>query len=158
MLGLLQQQTRIVNIDETWVNETNFTRKTWASKDGTGNTMLNAVSPRVSMIAAIDTDGRIWFTLSHSNSDAQMMKLFLHSLTKALNSETPGYETNTYALWDNAKYHQQPEVKALASKLGLKMIFSGPYSYSSAPIETLFSQLKSGCLNKERIPTTKRYV
>ena len=96
----------MVNIDETWVAETNFTRKTWASKDKTGNTILNAVSPRVSMIAAFDTEGRIWFSLSHSNSDSQMMKLFLQSLTKALDSETPGYETNTIALWDNAKYHQ----------------------------------------------------
>ena len=30
MMGLLSDGKRIINIDETWLNETNFTRRTWA--------------------------------------------------------------------------------------------------------------------------------
>lgn len=91
MLELLKQDLRVVCIDETWLNETSFIRKTWGSRDGKGNAILNSVSPRVSMIAALDTDGRVWFSLSHANSDSNMMALFLHSLSRALDNEMPGW-------------------------------------------------------------------
>ena len=91
MMHLLSLEKRVINIDESWINETSFTRKTWSKRDGRGNTQLNSVSPRLSMIAAIDTDGRVWFTLSHANTDSNMMALFLHSLTKTLDRETPGW-------------------------------------------------------------------
>ena len=38
----------------------------------------------------------------------------------------------------------------------LNTIFSGPYSYSTAPAELVFSALKLGDLNPERLPTGKR--
>jgi len=41
-------------------------------------------------------------------------------------------------------------------RLGLKVIFTGPYSYDAAPIETLFSQLKCGELNPDRLQTGKK--
>jgi hypothetical protein len=91
MMHLLSLEKRVINIDESWINETSFTRKTWSKRDGRGNTQLNSVSPRLSMIAAIDTDGRVWFTLSHANTDSNMMALFLQSLTKTLDRETPGW-------------------------------------------------------------------
>ena len=84
MMYLLKQDKRIINLDETWISESSYVRKTWAKRDGRGNTILNAVTPRVSMIAALDTDGRVWFSLSHANSDSKMMTLFLHHLTKML--------------------------------------------------------------------------
>ena len=80
-MGLLSNGKRIINIDETWLNESNFARKTWGQRNGQGNTILNSISPRVSMIAAVDTDGRVWFTLSHSNTESNMIALFLHHLT-----------------------------------------------------------------------------
>ena len=38
-----------------------------------------------------DTEGRVWFSLSHANTDSRMMVLFLHSLSEALDAETPGW-------------------------------------------------------------------
>ena len=90
-MELLSEGKRVINIDETWINETSFIRKTWAEKDGLGNTQKNSVQPRVSMILAIDTEGSVWFTLSHSNTNSTTMKLFLYSLVKVLNSELPGW-------------------------------------------------------------------
>ena len=156
MLTLLQNKTRIINIDETWLNGTNFIRKTWAEKNGRGNTMKTSVSPRISMIAALDTDGRVWFTLSHANTDSNMIQLFLLSLIKKLDIETPGWQEDTVFLWDNASYHKSEETKIITQQLGLSTIFSGPYSYSAAPIELLFGGLKVGQLNKEGVATGKR--
>ena len=80
ILPLLERGTRIINIDETWLNETSFVRRKWAPRDGMGNTKLNTVAPRLSMIAAMDTEGRVWFSLSHSNTDSNVIITFLHHL------------------------------------------------------------------------------
>ena len=77
MLELLEQGTRIINIDETWLNETSFIRNVWTDKKGFGNTRLNTVSPRLSMIAALDTDGKVWFSLAHAATDSDVIALFL---------------------------------------------------------------------------------
>ena len=108
------------------------------------------------MIAAVDTDGRVWFTLSHANTDSNMIALFLHHLTKTLDSETPGWQEDTVFLWDNASYHSSTETRAVVKCLGLKIMYSGPYSYSAAPIELLFGSLKIDELNPEGQATGKR--
>ena len=94
------------------MNETSFIRKVWGKKDGEGNVVLNSVSPRISMIAAIDNCGNVWFTLSHSNTDSNMIALFLLKLSKTLDSEQPGWSDNTVFLWDNASYHASERTEA----------------------------------------------
>ena len=91
LLNLLGEGKRIINIDGTWIGETNFVRRTWSQRDGQGNSTLNAVQPRVSMIAALDTEGMVWFTLSHANTDSNMMALFLLSLKKTLDQKIPSW-------------------------------------------------------------------
>ena len=57
LLSILERGKRVINIDETWLNETSFVRRVWAKKGGHGNLQLNTVSPRLSLIAALDTNG-----------------------------------------------------------------------------------------------------
>ena len=156
MLELLLLDRRIINIDETWLNETSHIRRIWGLRDGSTNVAKSLVSPRLSMIAALDTDGRVWFTLNHANTDSNIMTLFLHSIKATLDQESPGWEEDTVLLWDNAPYHVSAEVKSVVKALRFKIIQTGPYSYSSAAIETLFAHLKIGELNPERHPTGKR--
>ena len=59
-------------------------------------------------------------------------------------------------LIDNAPYHTGDEIRDYLHKMQIPIIYSGPYSYSAAPIETLFSFLKLGELNQEGIPTGKK--
>ena len=108
------------------------------------------------MIAALDSSGEIWFSLSHSTTDSHVIALFLSELTKRLDQDSPGWQDDTIFLWDNAPYHSSVETMNVIEKLGLQIIFSGPYSYSAAPIETLFSHLKIGELNNNRVPTGKK--
>ena len=156
MLELLEQGKRVINIDETWLNETSFIRRAWAPKDGRSNVPLRSITPRLSMIAALDTDGRAWFALAHANSDSNMMALFLLELTKLLDAELPGWQEDTIFLLDNAPYHCSQETRAAVDALGIRLIYSGPYSYSAAPIETLFAHLKLGELNADGQATGKR--
>jgi len=40
--------------------------------------------------------------------------------------------------------------------MGVEVIYSGPYSYSAAPIELLFAALKRGELNPDQLATGKK--
>lgn len=52
--------------------------------------------------------------------------------------------SDSVILLDNAKYHTSEDTREAMRKLDIPVIFSGPYSYSSAPIERLFAGLKNG--------------
>ena len=108
------------------------------------------------MILALDSQGEVWFSLSHSTTDSDVIALFLVQLIKQLDEESPGWQEDSVILWDNATYHSSAESMNLLSRLGLPVIFSGPYSYSAAPVETLFSHLKLGELNPLGLSTGKR--
>ena len=108
------------------------------------------------MIAALDTEGQVWFSLSHVTTDSDVITLFFQNLISQLEEETPDWNDNTVFLWDNAPYHTSSETQSLLSKMGIQIIYSGPYSYSAAPIETMFSGLKFGELNTHGDPTGKR--
>ena len=108
------------------------------------------------MIAALDSEGRVWFSLAHSTTDGNIIALFLKHLVAALDADRPGWQDDTVVLWDNATYHASAETQSIVRKLGLQVVYSGPYSFSAAPIETLFSGLKRGELNPDNIATGKR--
>ena len=101
------------------------------------------------MIAALDNFGKIWFSLGHAATDGDVIALFLMNMVKMLDNEDPNWRDNTIFLWDNTPYHTSAETKMIIHRLGLQIIYSGPYSFSAAPIETLFSGLKLGELNLE---------
>ena len=59
-------------------------------------------------------------------------------------------------LFDGAKYHTSDEMKEYFRKMGINVIYTGPYSFDAAPIEHLFAALKNGDINPDRLPTGKR--
>ena len=79
-------------------------------------------------------------------------------MARQLDRETPGWQETSAILFDNASWHNKPDMKERLAKMELPIIYSGPYSYSTAPIELVFGALKLGDLNPNRLPTGKRYV
>ena len=104
----------------------------------------------------LDTEGRIWCSLTQANTDADVMTLFLRYLARRLDRETPGWEQSSYILLDNAAWHSSATMKERLAKMRLPIIYSGPYSYSTAPCEAAFSALKFADLNPQRLPTGKK--
>ena len=92
MLSLLKSGRRIINVDETWLNESNFTRKIWCYPDSPGTAPIRAISPSLSMIAALDTDGRLFFSLGHATTDQDTFMLFLRHLVTELDNDSPGWQ------------------------------------------------------------------
>ena len=73
-----------------------------------------------------------------------------------MDNEQPGWQENSYILLDNAAWHNSKEMMERLDKMKLPIIYSGPYSYSSAPVELLFAALKLGDINPQRLPTGKK--
>lgn len=84
------------------------------------------------------------------------MMIYLIHLVNQLDQERSSWRDDTVLLLDGARYHTGSEVREYLRKLELQVIWSGPYSYSTAPIETVFSALKFGQLNQDRKPTGKK--
>ena len=84
------------------------------------------------------------------------MTTFLRYLVRQLDLETPDWRESSTILLDNASWHTNPEIKQRLAKMDLPICWSGPYAYSSASIEMMFSFLKLGDLNPARLPTGKR--
>ena len=158
MLALLEEGTRIINVDESWLNDTNFTRKIWCPADAPATITQQSVTPRLTLIAALDTEGRVYFTLTHANTDSDVLLAFMKHLMRQLDSEDPDWQEKTVFLLDGARYHTGEEMREYFRKLQVQVMYSGPYSYAAAPIEMVFGALKQGELNPERRPAGKRYV
>jgi len=156
MLEILESGMRVINVDESWLNTMAFKRHSWAKK-GRGNVRpAKELSTRVAILAAIDNHGAAYISLGTSNTDSGVMIAFFSELCKVLDGEDPNWRDNTVILLDNASYHRSLEIRAAVKKLGIKTIYSGPYSYISAPIELYFGLLKRGDLNPERQQLGKR--
>ena len=108
------------------------------------------------MIAALDTEGRVYFALSHATTDQDTFMLFLRHLVAELDRDTPGWQEDSVILADNAPYHTGGEIREYLRKMQVPFMYTSGYCYSSSPIETLFAHLKLGELNATREPTGKR--
>ena len=80
----------------------------------------------------------------------------MQHLIKQLDSESANWRASTTFLFDRAKWHTGEEMREYFRKMEVQVIYSGPYSYSTAPIELLFGALKRGELNPEQKPTGKK--
>ena len=156
MLDALAGGRRVINVDESWLNTMAFKRHAWTKKGRAAARPTKELSTRASFIAAIDNRGAAYISLGTANTDAAVMAAFFAELCKVLDAEDANWREETVVLLDNAAYHRSPEARAAVKKLGIPVIFSGPYSYISAPIELYFGLLKRGDLNPERQQLGKR--
>ncbi len=117
---------------------------------------MKPITPSLAVITALDTDGRVYFALSHANTDQDTFMLFMRSLVQLLDRESPGWQEDSVILLDNAAYHVGKQAREYFRKMQIPLMYTAPYSYSSSPIETLFSMLKLGELNEAGDETGKR--
>ena len=83
------------------------------------------------------------------------MLMFLSRLAIVLSEEKKDWRDNTILLLDGAPYHKSEEVRSHLIKLGVKVVFSSPYSYSAAPCELFFAYFKQTNLNPKNAKTGK---
>ena len=64
MIELLDEGKRIINIDETWLPHLDFRSKKWCQRGEKNTVATKTLSHKVNMIAAIDTDGNLYLSLT----------------------------------------------------------------------------------------------
>ena len=156
MLELLEQGFTIINIDESWSNELDFARRKWHDRNESNSLPRKYVSPRLSLLAAIDTEGQVFMALTTSNTTSEVVCLFVSQLVEHLQEENPSFRETTIFQFDGATYHRSAETRNYLANMGIKTIISGPYGYEIAPIEMFFAALKSTNLNSGMIQTGKK--
>ena len=82
------------------------------------------MSPRLALLASIDTDGRIYFALSHANTDANTMSLFINYLVRQLDVDIPDWRNDSVMLLDNAAWHKGDEIIGVLRGLKIPLMFS----------------------------------
>ena len=156
LLALLKKGTRFLNVDETWINAGDMRHRKWRLRGQTNSVNDKQITPRISVIAAIDTEGEVYLSLSIVNTDEDSFRLFVSKLAAKLNVARPGWKKDTVILIDNAPYHSGQLTRAYFAALGIRTMYSAPYSYSGAPVERYFAALKSTNLNPTMQATGKR--
>ena len=53
------------------------------------NTSNTQINPRIIMIAAVDTFGKVYYALLQANSNEDTMRLFFYILSELLDEERP---------------------------------------------------------------------
>lgn len=105
ILELIHQDKILLNMDETWLNECDFRRMKWREHDTSNIFPGSPLSPRITLIAALDTMGNVYLTLTQANSNNKTMEIYFHHLAAKLDKERPQWREDTVIILDNAPYH-----------------------------------------------------
>ena len=91
LTALRGKYTTVINIDETWLGMTNFIRMKWRMEGDSNLVPSKQVTPRISMILGLDTQGSVYLTLVQANSNSKIMEIYLHQIVETLDEERPGW-------------------------------------------------------------------
>jgi hypothetical protein len=155
-LGILKSKKRVINIDESWVGQMDFTRQIWAPKYTTHSIPIKQVKPRISMIMALDNFGEVYASFTQVNTDSKVMSMYIKELVNTLDDEDRNWRHTSIFMHDGAKYAQSKSTQATLKDLRVPFMLLAPHSYNVAPIELLFGAIKTGNLNPGSLPTGKR--
>ena len=64
MLKYLDEGYTVINVDESIVNSSDLRRMKWRSHNNTNSAVDRVITPSLSLIAAISTDGEVYMALS----------------------------------------------------------------------------------------------
>ena len=115
LLKALHDGKRLINVDESFINSTDFHRRCWRRRGEAITEPDSEVAPRISLLLSMDTDGRLHYSLTQVNTDARVFGLFVARLIDKLNKENPGWRENSILVLDGAKYHNCDQTKKLVT-------------------------------------------
>ena len=147
---------RVINIDESSMSQGLFVRQSWASRGSKNTYSTKPYGQRLSLIAAMDTLGQVYFAVSQSTVDSEVFKAFMLRLAAILDCEDPDWRNNSIFVVDNASYHRSDDSLEAFRVLNIPVMAAGPYGYDASPCEKLFAHLKVGDLNPAEIASGKR--
>ena len=146
----------IISIDESWIGMSDFRRMKWCRIGKPNSVPKKNVTPRISMITALDSFGKLYMTLVQANSNSNMMELYFSHFIKLMDSKSKTWRNDNIILLDNASYHTSEAMMKFFEKYQVPIIFTGPHSYSASPIELFFAHFKRANINPRKLTTGKQ--
>ena len=131
LIELLSKKKKVINWDETWLNMMDFRRSKWQRRKGSKCHAITHTQPRISVIAVVDTDGEIFYSLVQGNTNDKIMEIFLQKLVKRLDTIDKEWRKTTVLLADNASYHRSSATMKVLEDHQVPVCFTGPHSYSA---------------------------
>lgn len=86
-INLWKKKTKFISVDETWVDASDYRRRSWQVRGCPNNPSRRKVSPRITLVVALDSDGNLYASLLQSNSNSETMALFVKELVAHLDYE-----------------------------------------------------------------------
>ena len=71
-------------MDETWLNYADMRHRKWRKRGQTNSITDKQIRPRITVIAAISTEGDTYLSLSPASTDEDTFRLFIQKLEKKL--------------------------------------------------------------------------
>ena len=106
LIEIMLSGKRVINIDESTMGQAVFARKSWQRQGVRNANVVKPFSHRLSLIAAVDTYGQVYFAISQSVVDSAVFSTFLVRFAAYLDAEDPHWRDNTVFTIDNAAYHK----------------------------------------------------
>ncbi len=64
MLAILKDGKRVINIDETWLPQTDFRNRKWAARGSKNSQPVSEMLSKANAIVGVDTRGKVYFSLT----------------------------------------------------------------------------------------------
>jgi transposase len=103
--------------------------------------------PQISIIAAVSSKGRIFFSVNQGSTSSITFCYFIASLCQKLDQSSSRWRQSSVFLLDNASFYKSQDTRRALSAFKVPVMFLGPYSFDMAAVEKLFSVIKNRDLN-----------
>jgi hypothetical protein len=155
LIDLATKKTRLINIDETWLGQEDFSRMKWKLPGVSNSVAKKDWAPSISLLLAFDNFGESYVALSQANTNTYTFIMFIRDLVRQLTVENRRWRTNTLIFIDGAPAHQSKDMMQVWEELDVPVAISAAHSYDMAPCELWFALFKSTNINPHRLRTGK---
>ena len=138
MLPIFNSDKIVVNIDETNLVEGDLRRRKWRIRGMTHSVVEKSISNKLNIIGAIDTNGSVYCSILHENTNTDVFCLFMEKLISRIEKESPNFRNTHIFQMDGASMHKSEETRNYLASLRIKIVISSPYSYQQSPVELLW--------------------
>lgn len=140
---MLTNQKKFINFDETSIQFSCATKFSWEKPRGSRRRLISKEFQSVSMIAAIASDGEVFFQFLRGYCNEASVCTFIFDLVHHLDSVKPDWRRDHILLLDNSATHKTKTVIEVIRLLGVPTMYSAPASYLAIPIDRWSGALKA---------------
>ena len=80
MIELVEKGKRIINYDESTVDQEHYIRKSWCKKRDSNRQFVERITPKLGLVACVDSEGNKFIGFSDGTTNSKTTKVMLSFL------------------------------------------------------------------------------